>query len=293
MAPCARCSLPRATTCPRGAGLGRTRSSGTACGCSSTSPRAAGVTAHVAATRTTSRSRFPELRGLADAVRRHAARRRGRRPRRTASRLRRAGRPDARARRPPGRRARGQRNPVTLHGLRPAAARRRGPHRRPAGRAARDRSSGLDLPRRLAGAPDVRRRRDAAATPPASRGSRASSASGSPRATTRASAASDWLKFPHRRRRRRTSSAAGGPRPTRLPARGGAGGGADRGRAASTAAGSAAGIAGKAGRGCWQALLGRSRGRRLAVRRTRSRGSTRSAPPGCGRVLVVDVRRWD
>ena len=98
-----------------------------------------------------------------------------------------------------------------LHGLRPAAARRRGPHRRAAGRA----------PRRSCSRPGARRARLAGARPrtttarcsttrPSSRASRASSASGGPRATVRASAAAHWLKFAHRHR---LSYVVGGWRP--------------------------------------------------------------------------------
>ena len=129
--------------------------------------------------------------------------------RRRGGRARRRGAPDfARARRsgctsatPPRRARLAERLPGDAAGLRPAAPRRPGPDRPAAGRAARDRCAGLGLQRRpLADAAGVRRRADALRRHAASRGSRASSASGCTSRYRPGLRSKDWLKFAHRRR---------------------------------------------------------------------------------------------
>ena len=180
----------------RPATRGCTRSSGTGCGCSSTC-----ATGRVTVWSRNERdvtAAYPELEELGARLRRHAARRRGRRPRRR----------DARASTPSpsgctsptgaGAPAPGRHPAGDPHGLRPAAPLRLRPHR-PAvvgpARAAR-----TARPRRpaLAGARGLRGRGAAARGDRATRASRASSASAAPPPTPRAAAPPDWRKTAHR-----------------------------------------------------------------------------------------------
>ena len=181
------------------------------------------------------------------------------------------GRPDVRARSPTGctcttaagPSALAATEPVTLHGLRPAAPRRR--RTSPAGRW-RDRraTARAARPRRpaLAGAADVRRRRGAAARRPREQGLEGivSKRRASPYHPGRRAA--DWLKFPHRASdvvRRRRLAARDRQRLGRLGAR--AGRASRRRTGCATAAGSAAASPARRGRGCWR-LLAPLRGRR-------------------------------